>query len=276
MAISYAGAMTIDENANGWGENRYNYGGSAGGAGAGAGALALGTWLVNTLTGKGNKTPNGNGAVKDSTSETATPGTATPGTATNEEAVLDQAKNNILYKVEGGTGAAIAGKEGLTNGAQKTPSEEIQTPEIEDKTNENLEFNVSNNENYFDILKQLRDEQWAREDAIRAETQAREDSAYQRATEDMLKAGINPNLVGVTPAQSGGGITQATGMNTGLLEEALNAETQKFMKLLEQDWKGDENSKDRVMDIITSIMQISGQLGMGLIIGKTTGKTGKK
>lgn len=269
MAFSYAGATTIDENANGWGDSRYNYGGSAGGAGVGA--LALGTWLVNTLAGAGNKTPNGSGAVKDSTSETATPGTSTA-----ETAVLDQAKNNILYKVDGGTGAATAGKEGLTNGTTKTPSEEVQTPELEDKTDENKEFTLNNFEGYFDILKQLQQEQWAREDAIRAETQAREDSAYQRATEDMLKAGINPNLVGITPAQSGGGITQATGMNTGLLEEALNAETQKFMKLLEQDWKGDENSKDRVMDIVTSIMQMAGQLGMGLIIGKTTGKTGKK
>lgn len=274
MAFSYAGATTIDENANGWGDSRYNYGGSAGGAGA-AGALALGTWLVNTLAGAGNKTPNGSGAVKDTTNETATPGT-TAGTSTTETAILDQAKNNILYKVDGGTGAATAGKEGLTNGTTKTPSEEVQTPELEDKTGENKEFTLNNFEGYFDILKQLRDEQWAREDAIREQTRYDQQHAYRYATEDMLSAGINPNLVGVTPAQSGGGITQATGMNTGLLEEALNAETQKFMKLLEQDWKGDENSKDRVMDIVTSIMQMAGQLGMGLIIGKTTGKTGKK
>lgn len=53
-------------------------------------------------------------------------------------------------------------------------------------------------------------EAYSREDEIRKETQAREDTAYQRATEDMRKAGIDPNLHGVTQATSGGGITNAS------------------------------------------------------------------
>lgn len=240
---------------------KYGGGGTTGGAGAaiGGAALGLGTLLVNSLT--GNK---GTGGIKVPSVE-------------NQEAT--QKPTETLKEPGQVINEPIQAVNDLGEVAQQIPiKEQIELPklEIEDKTDENKEFTLNNFDGYFDILKQLRDEQWAREDAIRAETQAREDSAYQRATEDMLKAGINPNLVGVTPAQSGGGITQATGMNTGLLEEALNAETQKFMKLLEQDWKGDENSKDRVMDIVTTIMQMAGQLGMGLIIGKTTGKTGKK
>lgn len=95
------------------------------------------------------------------------------------------------------------------------------------------------------------EELWAREDAIRKETQEREDTAYQRAVEDMRKAGINPNLAGVSPAGSGGGITQATGQ--GLISTEMSGIIQEAIAQINNTVKADENQKDRISDIIKTL-----------------------
>lgn len=95
------------------------------------------------------------------------------------------------------------------------------------------------------------EELWAREDAIRKETQEREDTAYQRAVEDMRKAGINPNLVGVSPAGSGGGITQATGQN--LISTEMSGAIQEAIAQINNTVKTDEKQKDRISDIIRTL-----------------------
>ena len=64
-------------------------------------------------------------------------------------------------------------------------------PIIQDTTNDNVETSIGGN--WQDWAKEMQERQWEREDAIRAETQAREDSAWQRAVADMQKAGVNPN-----------------------------------------------------------------------------------
>ena len=98
------------------------------------------------------------------------------------------------------------------------------------------------------------EEIWKREDNIRKETQEREDTAYQRAVEDMRKAGINPNLAGISPANSGGGITQASGMQSittemsGIVSQAI-AEINNSVKV-------NENQKDRITDIISNLAQM--------------------
>lgn len=96
---------------------------------------------------------------------------------------------------------------------------------------------------------------WEREDKIRKETQAREDSAYQRAIEDMRKAGINPNLLGsISPAQSGGGITQATGTNLASTE--LNGIIQQTLNAINNEVKMSENQKDRTTDILRTLAMV--------------------
>lgn len=95
------------------------------------------------------------------------------------------------------------------------------------------------------------EELWAREDAIRKETQEREDTAYQRAVEDMRKAGINPNLVGVSPAGSGGGISQATGQS--LITSEMSGIIQEAITNINNTVKADENQKDRISDIIKTL-----------------------
>lgn len=112
----------------------------------------------------------------------------------------------------------------------------------------------------MDFLLEQQQRQWDREDAIRAEVQAREDNAYQRATEDMIRAGINPNLVGnISPAASGGGISQATGLDMSILGKQIEAESNMLLKLIEQNWKGDQNDYDRIEGYITSVLQLAGQ-----------------
>lgn len=132
------------------------------------------------------------------------------------------------------------------------------TTEITDKTNENIKIPINgiDMESWLAAMRKDREERWAREDAIRKETQEREDTAYQRAVKDAISAGINPNLINLTPAASGGGITQASKMDdselTAMLEEAL--------KYIEQEFKGDENSKDRWANAISTIATIAALL----------------
>lgn len=107
------------------------------------------------------------------------------------------------------------------------------------------------------------EELWAREDAIRKETQEREDTAYQRAIEDMRKAGINPNLVGINPASSGGGITQATGQQS--LTTAMSGIIEQTIAEINNTVKANENQKDRINDIIKSFAQV---LAMKILLKK--------
>ena len=111
-------------------------------------------------------------------------------------------------------GEMLPGGEGTQNYDEKSglgvPGTEGTETEVKDETDTNTGTNTID---WIKWAEEDRNLRWEREDAIRAETQAREDSAYQRAVADMRKAGINPNLMNVQPASSGGGITQASGQN---------------------------------------------------------------
>lgn len=139
-----------------------------------------------------------------------------------------------------------------------TPTEN-QTPQIKDATNEGIETSV-NGIDYKSIFEWQEEQQrkaWEREDQIRKETQEREDTAYQRAIEDMKKAGINPNLLSsINPAESGGGITNATQMNMQLYQ----GELEKYLGILETEinnsFKEDENTKDRVTDAVKNVVSL--------------------
>lgn len=134
------------------------------------------------------------------------------------------------------------------------------TTNIEDTTGENEETQVNGIDynSIFDQMRAFRDEEWAREDAIRKETQEREDTAYSRAIKDLEASGVNVNLFNVSPANSGGGITNATQINYSLYEKEMD----KYMQIMEQEFqqnfKGDENSKDRYMDALKSLVSLIG------------------
>lgn len=125
--------------------------------------------------------------------------------------------------------------------------------------------------------RQWRNEQWAREDRIRKETQDREDNAISRKVEDMRRAGVNPNLAySMTGAESGGGITSANGIDTSMITQQMSnmsskeieQKRQEFEKLLEeykiaqkQAFEGDENAKDRTNKILSSLLSAAAVIG---------------
>lgn len=122
--------------------------------------------------------------------------------------------------------------------------------------NQNNDFNINemidkiNSEN-----KELQKMLWDREDAIRKEAQEREDSAYQRAVADARKAGINLNLLGINPAQSSGGITQASKMENVSSNEITSA-IQMMINSINNNHEITENQKERNLDILKTIATI--------------------
>lgn len=139
--------------------------------------------------------------------------------------------------------------DGILNGKPK-PEEQ---PTIQDTTQNGIESAI-NGTDIMQFMEEQQAKQWEREDAIRAETQAREDTAMQRAVEDARKAGINPNLMNIQPAASGGGITSATGLEY----QTYQAEMKEFLTLIEQEieneFKGDEGKKDRWNQLFSSLI----------------------
>ena len=135
-----------------------------------------------------------------------------------------------------------------------------QEQEVQDKTDQNIEVGINGtggaNQSIFEFMEQQQKKQWEREDLIRAETQQREDTAYQRAVADMQAAGINPNLMNVSPASSGGGITSATGMNYTPWETVMKEQLALLEQEIENNFKGDENAKDRLIELIGKIANL--------------------
>lgn len=105
-------------------------------------------------------------------------------------------------------------------------------------------------------------ELWEREDEIRKHVEEREDSAYQRAVADMKKAGINPELLGVNPASSGGGITSASRIDNSLLNTDLSGAYSELIAQLNNEVKVDENQKDRILSIVNNFVELAGKVLM--------------
>lgn len=138
-------------------------------------------------------------------------------------------------------------KDQVESAVNNTPSDK-QTEEFKDDTNNMLlEFMKQAEE----TRKQELQDAYAREDAIRKETQEREDSAYQRAVADMRKAGINPNLAGISPSASGGGISSAS-RTEQILGNEITSYTQILQALIEKDTTMSEGDKNRLTQLISS------------------------
>lgn len=246
-------------------------GGMSGGSYAGIAAAGISAALIGALSeiNKSNLQTNQKPPATESTPTTPLP-------SIEELPQTDYTYENAIKVPERDATIALA-PESTTATETETvapPSgniPDVDEPDIKDKTEENVSQTL-NYESYIDFVKEIQQAQWEREDKIRAETQAREDNAYQRATEDMLKAGINPNLVGIQPAQSGGGITQATGLNTDILGKAIDQETQYMIKMIEQNWKGDQNDLDRFISVLGDVIGAAGQIGMAVALSKAKKK----
>lgn len=148
----------------------------------------------------------------------------------------------------------------------------LSVPSIEDETNTNVETEVplSSTEDWIKLIQDAQKAQWERDDAKQAHIEEREDTAYQRAVEDMRKAGINPNLMNVTPAESGGGFTASQGMDFSPVTTQMNNEIKEILDEIEKSFQGGQNEKDRIKDMITSL----GQMAMMYFAISSKGKKG--
>ncbi len=132
-------------------------------------------------------------------------------------------------------------------------------PDNENKDNTVTDIGAINSD-LKESLSTDQKELWEREDEIRKHIEEREDSAYQRAVADMKKAGINPELLGVNPANSGGGIIQASRMDTSLLNTDLSGAYSELIAQLNNEVKIDENQKDRILSIVNNFVDVAGKL----------------
>lgn len=128
-----------------------------------------------------------------------------------------------------------------------------------DKDNTSTDIDSINSE-LKESLSNDQKELWEREDEIRKHVEEREDSAYQRAVADMKKAGINPELLGVNPASSGGGITSASRIDNSLLNTDLSGAYSELIAQLNNNVKVDENQKDRILSIVNNFVDLAGRI----------------
>ena len=141
---------------------------------------------------------------------------------------------------------------------KKDEEDKIGVPTITDKTEENIEQAINygwNMDQWIAYMENAQKKQWEREDQIRQEGYEREDTAYTRAVADMKRAGINPNLMNVQPADSGTGITNATGMDYAGLTKQMETTTNLLMKMIDREFQGDENTKKNFTSLISAIIQ---------------------
>lgn len=230
----------------------------------------IGSWGTKTITKTSNKINNTiDNTLGTNLTEMMDPIASKPELNIKQNNTLNPiAKNETNIKPKEDTDLTIPKEEPIKeNTKTKTPKEEpieenteTTTPK-EEPIEEDIHLDTPQpNIDYEKLLNKL----WAREDKIRKETQEREDNAYVRAVRDMKNAGINPNLVGINPANSGGGMTSASNV-LGTLPQAktaeiskyqaeLNAEINKYIAELNNMVKQGTATEGNITSIITSLI----------------------
>lgn len=139
----------------------------------------------------------------------------------------------------------------------KTPIEknkEYETPIEHNKSSDFFDDVVDKEPASEDTVISDLEKAYQREDEIRKHVEEREDTAYQRAVADMKAAGINPELLGVTPAVSGGGITSASRKDYSVYTAKMQAQYSLLEQEIQNNFQGDQNKKDRIMDLVKSLI----------------------
>lgn len=151
---------------------------------------------------------------------------------------------------------------GGTIGATTALSEKLNQNDITDTTGQNTDLSIGNLfDEYIKAMQDMQKAEWERADKIRKETQEREDTAWQRAIRDINASGANANLLNVSPAASGGGIIATQNTQASAYTEKLKTITDYIQQQIENNFKGDENEKDRFMKGIATLVSLSLLLG---------------
>lgn len=149
---------------------------------------------------------------------------------------------------------------------------------IQDSTSDNVEETINNYQgidNYIQMMREENDRILAKQEEWRKQDQERADNAYQRAIKDMYKSGIDPNQLGnITPAEVGGTVQSPSNVLGTGLQTALTKEVDLLNMLIEKNFKGDENDKDRFTQTLNTVLGIIGAIGMASGKKTTTGGKG--
>ena len=102
-----------------------------------------------------------------------------------------------------------------------------------------------------------RNEEWKRTEELQKHLEEREDSKMQRWVQDAIKAGINPNLaLGFNGAPS-----EMVQDNTGTVDYTkwqaqYNKDLELLMQMIDQNFQGNENEKDRFNNILSRVLSL--------------------
>lgn len=135
-------------------------------------------------------------------------------------------------------------------------------------SSDNIDDSIDNSLASGDTVKSDLEDAYQREDEIRKHVEQREDTAYQRAVADMKAAGINPELLGVSPAAAGGGITSATRKDYSVYTAKMQAQYSLLEQEIQNNFQGSQNKKDRILDIVKSIVNGAFMAGSAGLIRK--------
>lgn len=123
--------------------------------------------------------------------------------------------------------------------------------EIQDGTMEGVESNISSVPSWEEIYNKY----WEDYDKRRKEDWARQDTAVQRQVDDMIKSGINPNLMtgSISGAESVAG-NYGSNMNFASNEMELEKYLEELDIFIDEQLTTSENNKDRLNNLITTIL----------------------
>lgn len=132
--------------------------------------------------------------------------------------------------------------------------------EIQDKTDDGLEVNISNST--WDDWKEYLDENRKYQDELRKHYEEREDTAVERWIASARRAGVNVNLLSsIGEAASGGGIANMMDSSNEQLLEQMQLKSEELLKMLEIKFQNDKAGFDASVDLLQSLMMMGAMMG---------------
>lgn len=173
------------------------------------------------------------------------------GDLTSVGGLVNAIQGGDVDKIEGGINNFISGLiNGGGSGSAPTPSGGSGS-EIKDGSEEGIESSV----NAVPSWEEIQQNYWAEVDKRREEDWARQDTAIQRQVDDMIAAGINPNLM---TGSIGGADSVAGNYNPQFDFSSNELALEEYLKeldiFIDEELTTNENNKDRLTNLMSTIL----------------------